>query len=65
MSSDLLTHQGESIGPPKRKRNPQRPSGPKHRLFGVSSQVLTVDPQDNEEDVSSDDEEGFISEDSD
>ena len=33
------------------------------RLFGTSSQVLTVDPQDDEEDDSSDDDEGLSSED--
>ena len=35
------------------------------RLFGTSSQVLTVDPQDNEEDDSSDHVEGLSSEDND
>jgi ribosome biogenesis protein BMS1 len=33
------------------------------RLFGTSSQVLTVSPQDNEEDDSSDDDEDLSSED--
>ena len=35
------------------------------RLFGTSSQVLTVDPQDNEKDDSSEDDQGLSSEDDD
>ena len=42
-----------------------RPTGPERCFFGTSSQVLTLDPQDNEEDYASDDDEGRRPEDND
>ena len=45
------------IGPPRRKTQPSKTKWPRCiiRLFGTSSKVLTLDPQDNEENDSSDD----------
>jgi hypothetical protein len=57
--------EGEQMdyGPPRRKRNPRRPTLGNVHIFSTSSQVLTVGQQDNEEEYSSVDDEGLSSED--